>query len=182
MTRPILAAIALTGTIALSACADDAEDDAATEPQAAATETLPSDAEVADVEPNGTVIEVKMLNRDPDDPVALQVFKPRLIEAEVGDTITFVPTDPTHFSISIPGMIPDGLNGWEGELDEEVSYVIPKEGVYGFKCTPHYAGGMVGLIVVGEGEELTNLETAKEFSHPGLAGREFSAIFEAAGL
>ena len=131
------------------------------------------------IETTGRVIEIKMLTRDPDDPAGLQVFKPRLVTAQVGDTIKFVPTDPAHNSTSIEGMVPDGVEGWDGPLNTELSYVIPKPGVYGFKCLPHYAAGMIGLIVVDGGD---NVEAAKGLSHPGLAGREFSELFEEAGL
>ncbi|MEM1197349.1 MAG: plastocyanin/azurin family copper-binding protein [Pseudomonadota bacterium] len=132
-----------------------------------------------EVEANGTVIEINMYTKDPDDSSALQVYKPRLVTANVGDTIKFLATNPTHQSSSIDGMIPDGVEGWEGKINQEVTYVIPKAGVYGYKCVPHYAAGMVGLIVVEGGD---NAEAAKAVSHPGLAGREFGEIFEEAGL
>ena len=77
-------------------------------------------------------------------------------------------------------MIPDGVEGWEGKINQEVEYVIPAAGVYGYKCVPHYAGGMIGLIVVDGGGD--NVEAAKGVTHPGLAGREFAALFEEAGL
>lgn len=131
------------------------------------------------IQTTGKIIEIKMLTRDPDDPKGLQVFKPRLVTAKVGDTITFIPTDPAHNSTSIEGMVPEGVEGWDGPLNTEVSYVIPKPGLYGFKCLPHYAAGMIGLIVVEGGE---NTEAAKQLSHPGLAGGEFAELFEQAGL
>lgn len=129
----------------------------------------------------GTVIEIEMLTRDPDDPAGLQVFRPRLVRARVGDTIRFVPTDVGHNSTSIPGMIPEGAEGWDGPINTEVTYVIPKPGVYGFKCLPHYAAGMIGLIVVDGGSE-ADLAAAMGLSHPGRAGGEFAEMFEEAGL
>ena len=187
-----LSAVAVTSLFAVSACGGEATDAPATEEtEEAATEetateeeaTTEETAEAAPaVEANGTVIEVQMYTKDPDDASGLQVFKPRLVKAKVGDTIKFVPTDPTHQSASIAGMIPEGVEGWEGKVNEEVSYVVPKPGVYGYKCTPHYAAGMIGLIVVeGEGSD-ANVEAAKGVSHPGLAGREFDEIFTEAGL
>ncbi|MEL6416918.1 MAG: plastocyanin/azurin family copper-binding protein, partial [Pseudomonadota bacterium] len=74
---------------------------------------------------------------------------------------------------------PAGVEGWEGKINEEVSYVIPAAGVYGYKCVPHYAAGMVGLIIVDGGD---NVDAAKGVTHPGLANRAFSEIFEEAGL
>ena len=183
----LMSAIALASLVTVSACdirADEtpapapAETAAPADDAAAATDTAaPTEPEV---EANGTVIEVQMLTRDPDEPSGLQVFKPRLITAKVGDTVTFVPTDPTHQSSSIEGMIPEGARGWEGEINQSVSYVLPLPGVYGYQCIPHYAAGMIGLIIV-EGDGMTdNLDAAKGVSHPGLAGREFTEIFEQA--
>lgn len=130
-----------------------------------------------DSESAGTTIKVAMLTQDPDDPDVMQIFDPRLVRASVGDTITFVPTDPGHQSSSIEGMIPDGAQGWEGEIGEKVSYVFKEPGIYGFQCVPHYGAGMVGLVII-EGEGMTdNLESAKAVAHPGLAGRAFIEIF-----
>lgn len=187
-----LSAVAVTSLFAVSACGGEATDapatedtaeDAATADTATAEEATAEEAAPAPaVEPNGTILEVQMYTKDPDDPTGMQVFKPRLIKAKVGDTIKFVPTNPTHQSVSIAGMLPEGVEGWEGKINEEVSYVVPKPGVYGYKCNPHYAAGMVGLIVVeGEGSD-ANVEAAKGVSHPGLAGREFDEIFTEAGL
>jgi len=181
----LLSAVALASLVTLSACGGGNQETAApaaeeTEAAPMAEETTAAEEEVApvpEVEANGTVHEVQMLTRDPDGS-GLQVFKPRLITAEVGDTVKFVPTDPTHQSSSIDEMLPAGVTGWEGEINKEVSYVVPAPGIYGYKCVPHYAAGMVGMVVV-KGEGMTdNLEDAKAVSHPGLAGREFNEIFE----
>ncbi len=187
----ILGAAAFASLATLTACgggAAPAEEAEATTEEAAApaeepmAEEAPAEeaAEPApSVDANGTVIEIEMYTKDPDDSSKLQVFKPRLVTANVGDTIEFVPTDPTHQSSSIPGMLPEGVEGWEGKINQGVTYVVPKAGVYGYKCVPHYAAGMVGLVVVEGGD---NVEAAKAVSHPGLAGRVFGEIFEEAGL
>lgn len=186
----LLGAAALASVATLAACGGAPADEAPTEetaapveeaaPEAAAEEAAPEVEAVPEVEANGTVIEINMYTKDPDDSSAMQVFKPRLVNAKVGDTIKFIPSDPTHQSSSIEGMIPAGVTGWEGKINEEVTYVIPKAGVYGYKCVPHYAAGMIGMIVV-EGE-MGNVDAAKGVSHPGLAGREFGELFTEAGL
>lgn len=158
-----------------------AEETTAEAPAEEAAEEAPAEevAEVPAAEANGTVIEIEMYTKDPDDSSKMQVFKPRLITANVGDTIKFVPTNKTHQSSSIDGMLPAGVDGWKGKINEEVSYVIPAAGVYGYQCVPHYAAGMVGLIVVEGGD---NVEAAKAVKHPGLANKAFQEIFEEAGL
>lgn len=188
----LMGAVAFASLAALSACGGGAEapaEETTTEDAMAPAEEAPAVEEAAAEEPveavpaaeaNGTVIEINMYTKDPDDSSALQVFKPRLITASVGDTIKFVPSDPTHQSSSIDSMLPEGVEGWEGKINEEVTYVIPKAGVYGYKCVPHYAAGMVGMIVVDGGGD--NIEAAKAATHQGLATREFGEIFEEAAI
>ena len=186
MKRTIFLSTAAMASLALAACnskADETPAPAPAETTAAAPAPAPAPAAAADpeVEPNGTVIEVQMLTRDPDGG-GMQAFKPKIIRAKVGDTIKFMPTDPTHQSSSIEGMLPEGARGWKGEINKEVSYVVPKPGVYGFECIPHYAAGMVGLVIVeGEGME-ANVAAAKAVTHPGLAGKKFTELFTEAGL
>jgi pseudoazurin len=186
--KMVLGAAAIASFATLAACggaqqaeapAEEAAAPAAEETAAAAEEAVEP---VPAAEANGTVIEINMYTRDPDDSSGLQVFKPRLVNAKVGDTIKFVPSDPTHQSSSIEGMVPAGVTGWEGKINEEVTYVIPATGIYGYKCVPHYAAGMVGMVVVGEGDELTNLEAAKNVTHPGRGKSAFQEIFTEASL
>ncbi|MEM9501256.1 MAG: plastocyanin/azurin family copper-binding protein [Pseudomonadota bacterium] len=184
----LLSAAALASLVMVSACGESPYQEPTEEAteaveetaEAATEEAAPAAPEAPEVEANGTVIDINMYTRDPDEPSGLQVFKPRLITAQVGDTVRFVPTDPTHQSSSIETMLPEGARGWEGEINQEVSYVLPLPGIYGYQCVPHYAAGMIGLIIV-EGEGKTaNLEAAQAVSHPGLASREFTEIFEEA--
>jgi len=98
---------------------------------------------------NAAEIEVKMLNKGSDG--EKMVFEPALIVANVGDTVTFLPTDKGHMAASIKGMIPDGAKKFKGKTNKKVSYVVESEGLYGVRCTPHYANGMVAIIAVGSG-------------------------------
>lgn len=177
----LLASIAPAGLLALSACGQPGEgqsNDAAEAALAQSDAVSSSGADAAnEIEPNGTVIEILMYTVDPDDSSRQHVFKPRLVTAKVGDTIRFVPTEPSHQSSSISAMLPDGVRGWEGDINEEFSYVLPAPGIYGHQCVPHYAAGMVGVIIV-EGEGKTdNLDFAKMSGHPGLGVPQFVEIF-----
>ena len=96
---------------------------------------------------NSAEIEVKMLNKGSDG--QKMVFEPALIRANVGDTITFLPTEKGHMAASMKGMMADG-GKFKGKTNKPVSYVVTAEGLYGIKCTPHMANGMVAIIVVGE--------------------------------
>ena len=92
-------------------------------------------------------IEVKMLNKGSDG--EKMVFEPSLIRANVGDTVTFLPTDKGHMAASMKGMMADG-GKFKGKTNKPVSYVVTAEGLYGVKCTPHMANGMVAVIAVGD--------------------------------
>lgn len=114
--------------------------------------------------------EVQMLNKGEK---GAMVFQPDFIQAAVGDTITFVPTDKGHDAESIKGMIPDGAKPFKGKMNEKITVTLDAEGVYGVKCTPHYGMGMVALITVGKP---VNLEAAQEVKHPGKAKKVFADL------
>ena len=109
---------------------------------------------------------VEMLNRGEE---GLFVFSPALLLIEPGDTVRFVPTDRGHNAETIDGMIPDGAEPFTSRVNEEFTVTFDVEGVYGYRCRPHYALGHVGLIVVGDPD--VNLEAAAAVDHPGNQAR-----------
>jgi pseudoazurin len=115
--------------------------------------------------------EVQMLNKGE---MGAMVFQPDFIQAAVGDTVTFVPTDKGHDAESIKGMIPEGAKPFKGKMNEKITVTLDAEGVYGIKCTPHYGMGMVALITVGKP---TNLEAAQAVKHSGKAKKVFADLF-----
>ena len=78
------------------------------------------------------------------------VFEPGFLKVNVGDKVNFVAVDISHNTESVEGLIPAGATSWKGEINENVSVVIDKEGVYVYQCTPHIILGMVGVIQAGE--------------------------------
>ncbi|WP_438463220.1 pseudoazurin [Marinomonas sp. PE14-40] len=97
--------------------------------------------------------EVKMLNVSEQ---GNMVFEPAVLEVAVGDTVTFIPQDRGHDSVSV--YTPQGAATWHGKRGKKVRVTIDKEGVYLYKCAPHYYYGMFGVIYAGK---LENLEEAK---------------------
>ena len=91
--------------------------------------------------------DVKMVNADASGQV--MVFDPPFIKANVGDTVTFLPTDMLHNSQSVPGLIPSSASSWNGAMNEKITIELNVEGVYVYQCTPHIALGMIGVIQVG---------------------------------
>ena len=127
---------------------------------------------------DATVHEIQMLNADPDNPRARQVFLPRIVVAAPGDTIKFVSVDRGHNSESIPEMMPEGAEGWEGAINDDIEVTVTTPGFYGYKCTPHATVGMVGLVIV-QGEGMSdNREAAQGVRQRGRARQVWDEIWE----
>lgn len=123
---------------------------------------------------NAAEIEVQMLNRGAK---GAMVFEPDLIVAAPGDTIRFIPTDKGHNVETITGMLPAGAEPFKSRYNKEFSITLNAEGVYGVKCSPHYAMGMVALIQVGEP---ANSDDAKAVKQTGKAKAVFTELFDQA--
>ncbi|MEM8790168.1 MAG: pseudoazurin [Pseudomonadota bacterium] len=121
-------------------------------------------------------ISVDMLNKHPEGKGRM-VFHPRIVTVQPGDTVTFLATDKGHNSASVKGMAPDGGETWNGKINQEVSVTLTKPGFYGYKCTPHEAAGMVGLIIVEGDGKLDNLEAAKKVKAKGRAKKIWKEIW-----
>lgn len=121
-------------------------------------------------------IEVKMLNKGAD---GAMVFEPGFVQAQPGDVIHFVPVDKGHDVQSVKGMLPEGVEDFKAKMNEEYALTVTEEGVYGVKCTPHLAMGMVALIAVGDPS--SNLEAAKTAKNPKKAQERFDKFFAQVG-
>lgn len=117
-------------------------------------------------------VEVKMLNKGAE---GLMVFEPALVKIEPGDTVKFVATDKSHNAETIKGMLPEGAAPFVGKTNQDVTVTFEKSGVYGVKCMPHYAMGMVALVVVGKPD---NLDAAKALPQTGKAKTVLAALFD----
>ena len=118
-------------------------------------------------------IEVKMLNKGADG--GMMVFEPSLVRIAPGDTVKFIASDKGHNAETIKGMLPDGAAAFTGKNGEDVGVTFDTAGVYGVKCLPHYAMGMVAMIVVGAP---TNIDQAKAVPQVGKAKQVFATLFE----
>lgn len=99
---------------------------------------------------------IKMLNYGQEGGM---VFEPGYVKAEVGDTITFIPENSSHYVQSFA--VPEGVKAWKSKLDEEFTVTVDQEGVYLYYCPPHLMMAMIGVIQVGKP---VNLEAVKEKS------------------
>lgn len=116
-------------------------------------------------------IQVKMLNKGA---AGAMVFEPNFIVAAPGDTIKFVPVDKGHNVEAIKDMLPQGVELFKSKVSEEFTLGLDVQGVYGVKCIPHYAMGMVALIRVGDAK---NIQEAMAVKQTGKAKKVFEALF-----
>ncbi|MFF8801514.1 MULTISPECIES: pseudoazurin [unclassified Methylobacterium] len=116
-------------------------------------------------------IPVKMLNSGPG---GMMVFDPAFVRLKPGDSIKFLPTDKGHNVETIKGMAPDGADYVKSTVGQEAVVTFEREGVYGFKCSPHYLMGMVALVVVGDKRD--NLEAAKSVQHNKLTQKRMEPL------
>lgn len=115
--------------------------------------------------------DVHMLNKGADGQA--MVFEPTLTTIAPGDTVTFIPTDKGHDAMTIADMIPDGAEPFKGKMGQEIAVTFTAPGAYVIKCSPHYAMGMVAVIVVGDAP--ANLEALRAVKQPKKAQERFDA-------
>lgn len=115
--------------------------------------------------------EVGMYNRNDRGPM---IYEPDFLHIQPGDSVRFIPTQPSHNAATIDGMIPEGAVPFKSRINEDFTVTLTEPGSYGIKCSPHYAMGMVMLIQVGEaaGAELPE-------DLPARARARFEAILKA---
>ena len=122
---------------------------------------------------------ILMYSAHPTDPARANVFEPAFLQVAPGDSVTFVPSDPSHNTASKRGMLPEGAEAWNSKVNEEFTVTLTIEGVYGYICSPHYEMGMVGVIVVGDPSD--NLEAAGNVRQQGKAKAAFEALLAQVG-
>lgn len=103
--------------------------------------------------------EVKMLNKDTEGKI--WQFEPAFLQISPGDTVTFVPAAKGHNSEALGEVTPTGTKPWKGKINEPISVTYDQPGLYAYKCLPHAALGMVGVIKVGDGAEPVDLTKVK---------------------
>tara|TARA_Y100001937_G_C6980176_1_gene267360 strand:+ start:130 stop:555 length:426 start_codon:yes stop_codon:yes gene_type:complete len=105
-------------------------------------------------------ITVDMLNKRDDG--AKMVYSEDISRVDVGETITWLPTDKGHNVEFIAG--PDGFEiPKKSKLNKEYSFTFKVPGVYLYQCTPHKGLGMIALVVVGDNtlnkDDIANAKT-----------------------
>ncbi len=105
----------------------------------------------------------------------VMVFEPAFVKAMPGDTVRFLPTDPGHNAETIPTMLPAGVTPSKGQINQAFALTVSTPGLYGIKCQPHYAMGMIALVQVGNGPS-ANLAAAKAAKLPPFAAKRMTPL------
>ena len=113
-------------------------------------------------------VEVKALNRGPGG--TFFVFSPEVVRLGAGDTVTFVAADKGHDVYTLPGMIPEGAQPFDGGMSQDIKVTFMVPGVYVVACRPHMPLGMLALIVVGAPVNLDKIDAGT------LAGKARSKL------
>lgn len=103
--------------------------------------------------------EVRMYNRNERGPM---LYEPDFLQIQPGDSVRFIPTQPSHNAATIDDMIPEGAEPFKSKINEDFTVTLDVEGSYGIKCSPHYAMGMVMLIEVGQAKKPELSQTLPE--------------------
>ncbi len=107
-------------------------------------------------------IEVEMLNKFNNE---YMVYSKKIVKINVGDTVFWKSTDPSHNVEFIKGAVPEGIKAFKSKLSKDVSYEFKIPGIYAYWCTPHKSLGMIGFVIVGN--DLSNKEAISNVRYFG---------------
>ena len=107
---------------------------------------------------------------------SLLKYKPLVVMISPGDTVAWEKM-ATHDTQSLVGLIPDAAEMWHSAMGENYQRTFTHEGIYIYKCTPHFGGGMGGVIIVGKP---VNLQVIKDAPVKGAAKRLVKKAIKAA--
>ena len=94
---------------------------------------------------------IEMLNKDSNG--NKMVYSQEVVNIDVGDTVTWLPTSKGHNVEVIAS--PNGMK-LKSKNGKEVKITFDSPGIYYYWCTPHKGMGMIGLVVVGS--DLSNID------------------------
>ena len=117
---------------------------------------------------------IEMLNKRDDG--AKMVYSEDIARIDVGDTITWLPTNKGH-NVEFKA----GPEGWElpkkSKNNREVEITFDMPGVYFYQCTPHKAMGMIAIVVVGD--DTSNKDTIlKSSKAKGKSKKKLKKLLE----
>ncbi len=96
---------------------------------------------------------------------AVTAFKPMVLKIAPGDTVSWENMNGhiTNTTFTDNGgehhYLPEGAVGWSSQMGENFQTPpLTVEGIYLYKCDPHWGAGMGGVIIVGTPTNLDDIE------------------------
>ena len=119
----------------------------------------------------GKTVQVEMLNKD--SAGRKMVYSQDVTHVDVGDTVTWMPTDKGH-NVEIVAA-PDGFDiPKKSKNGKEVSIDFTVPGIYYYWCIPHKGMGMIGLVVVGN--DTSNKDAIAKAKAMGKSKKKLKAL------
>ena len=121
-------------------------------------------------------IKIEMLNKD--DKGNKMIYSEELVDIQVGDTITWLPTSKGH-NVEFK-TVPEGVDKIKkSKMNKEYSYTFEVPGVYVYWCTPHKSMGMIGVVIVGD--DISNIEDAYKTKMVGKSKKKLKVLLDSYG-
>ena len=114
---------------------------------------------------------IEMLNKDAHG--KKMVYSKEIARIEVGDTVTWVPTDRGHNVEMISS--PNDLK-FKSKNNKEAKITFEVPGLYLYWCTPHKGMGMIGLVVVGG--DTSNADTVAKAKVRGKSKKKLKKLLD----
>ena len=114
---------------------------------------------------------IEMLNKDAHG--NKMVYSKEIASIEVGDTVTWVPTDKGHNVEMISS--PNDLK-FKSKNNKEAKITFEVPGLYLYWCTPHKGMGMIGLVVVGG--DTSNADTVAKAKVRGKSKKKLKKLLD----
>ena len=102
-------------------------------------------------------------------------FSPNILFINPGDTVQWE-NMTIHDSVSMEGLIPEGAEPWVFKLGQNGAVTLTVEGVYIYKCNPHYPLGMVAAIIVGKPVNIEQIQTNATGRSKGIVIKVVKAL------
>ena len=112
---------------------------------------------------------IEMLNEDSNG--NKMVYSQEVVNIDVGDTVTWLPTSKGHNVEVIAA--PNGMK-LKSKNGKEVKITFDSPGIYYYWCTPHKGMGMIGLVVVGR--DLSNIDDIATAKAIGKSKKKLKAL------
>jgi pseudoazurin len=102
-------------------------------------------------------------------------FSPNILFINPGDTVKWE-NMTIHDSVSMEGLIPDGAEPWVFKIGQNGAVTLTVEGVYIYKCNPHYPLGMVAAIIVGKPVNIAQVQANATGRSKGIVIKVVKAL------